>query len=46
MIIGFAFAAGLGFGLVAGLCIALWFARLTYLDVREGRLVRNNAANF
>lgn len=46
MMIGLAVAAGLGFGLVIGMGIALWFARLTYLDVREGRLVRNNAANF
>jgi len=37
MLIGMSVAAGLGFGLVLGLSVALWLSHRAYIDLREDR---------
>lgn len=46
MIVGLAFAAGAGLGLVVGLGVALAVAYRGYLDLRDRRVIPNQAAQF
>lgn len=46
LVTSLAFSAGLGFGLVFGLAVALWFSHRAYMDVREERKPGQGAPNF